>query len=189
MLKRVRPKAILPQQVTSQEAIKAGFQEILVDINQFADQWNETLYPLIDSLPSGRRQVTAASRTTGINPIDNGFDGSQVFMDLTSSPQVHSGILYNSRQKRPKTIKEVVLDNYSTLADELRKLRIVMNDISLANTEYDDTDLRNWIRRLAGDTVSNDDLGDPFGTGYFGDPTKTVAYSLNQRENNLRTLI
>lgn len=189
MIKKLHPVAIVPQNLSTNEQIRAGFQEVLVDINAIIGQWNETLQPLIDSLPGGRRRLTPADRSANINPVENGCDGSQVFMDLTSTPQILSGFLYNSRAKRPKTIKEVVVDSHISLQSEISKLKVLVDAIDLADTTYDDTDLRNWIRRLAADTISDLEQGDPFGAGYFGDPTKTVQYSLHQRDVNLRTLI
>ena len=189
MIKKLQPVAIVPQNLSSNEQIRAGFQEVLVDINAIIVQWNETLQPLVDSMPGGRRRLTPADRTANINPVENGCDGSQVFMDMTSTPQVLSGFLYNSRARRPKTIKEVVVDSYASLQSEINKLRVLVDAIDLVDSTYDDTDLRNWIRRLAADTISNLDQGDSFGVGYFGDPTKTVQYSLHQRDVNIRQVI
>jgi hypothetical protein len=189
MVKKLHPTAIVPQNVSTNEQIRAGFHEVLTDLNAIISQWNDTIHPLIDSLPGGRTRFTPAQRSETINPVDNGFDGSQVFMDQTSTPQILSGFLYNARLKRPKTIKEVVLDSHIALQSEVSKLRSLVDGIEAADTTYDDTDLRNWIRRLAADTISDLDQGDPFGTGYFGDPTKTAQYSLHQRDANLRTLI
>ena len=189
MIKKLHPVAIAPQNLSTNEQIRAGFQEILVDINSIVVQWNEIIQPLVDSLPGGRRRLTPADRNANVNPIENGCDGSQVFMDMTSTPQILSGFLYNSRAKRPKTIKEVVVDSHISLQSEVSKLRVLVEAIDLADESYDDTNIKNWIRRLAADTISDLDQGDPFGTGYFGEPTKTVQYSLHQRDVNLRTLI
>jgi len=189
MIKKLHPVAIVPQSLSTNEQIRAGFQEVLVDIDAIVTQWNETLQPLIDSLPGGRRRLSPGDRTTDVNPVENGYDGSQVFMDMTSTPQILSGFLYNSRAKRPKTIKEVVVDSHVSLQSEMNKLRALVDALELADSSYDDTNLKNWIRRLAADTISDLDQGDQFGTGYFGEPTKTVQYSLHQRDVNLRTLI
>lgn len=189
MVKKLHPTAIVPQNISTNEQIRAGFQEVLVDVNAIVAQWNETIQPLVDSLPGGRRRLTPADRTTTINPVENGFDGSQMYMDLASTPQILGGFLYNSRLKRPKTIKEVIVDSHISLQSEMSKLRVLVDEVDAADTTYDDTDVRNWIRRLAADTISDLDQGDPFGTGYFGEPTKTLQYSLHQRDVNLRTII
>lgn len=189
MLKKLHPTAIVPQNMSTNEQIRAGFQEVLVDINAVVTEWNETIQPLLDSLPGGRRRLGPADRSTSIDPVENGFDGSQVYMDLTATPQVLGGFLYNSRLKRPKTIKEVVVDSHISLQAEMSKLKVLVDAVDAADTTYDDTDLRNWIRRLAADTISDLGVGDAFGTGYFGDPTKTLQYSLHQRDVNLRSVI
>lgn len=189
MLNKLRPKAIAPQQITNQSEVKASFQEILDDANNIANQWNDTLQPLIDSLPGGRRRVLASARSTSINPVLNGFDGSQVFMDMTSTPQNYSGLLYNLKYNRPKTIKETFLDTHATVLDELRKLRAIVDAIDASADPFDDTNLKNWIRRLAADTISDLDVGDAFDVAYFGDPTKTAEFSLHQRDVNLREVI
>lgn len=189
MLNKLKPKAIAPQQITNQSEVKASFQEILDDANNVANQWNDTLQPLIDSLPGGRRRVLASARSSSINPVLNGFDGSQVFMDMTSTPQNYSGLLYNLKYNRPKTIKETFLDTHATVLDELRKLRAIVDAIDTSADPFDDTNLKNWIRRLAADTISDLDVGDPFDVAYFGDPTKTAEFSLHQRDVNLREVI
>lgn len=192
MLKKIRVKAIVPTEVTAKEDIRAGFHEVLVDLNQIIDQWNDTLQPLVDSLPGGRRRLTSQDRTQTIDPVLNGFDGSEVFMDMTATPVINNGMLYNLSFKRPKTIKEVVLDSHADLLQQIRQLRSLVDSIdALAGTEYDDTDLRNWVRRLAANTVSDLNEGDTFDAGYFvGNlPTKTVEYSLHQRDSNLRLVV
>ena len=189
MLKKLRPRAITPQDLSKKDHIKAGFQELLADLNSIADQWNDTLQPLIDSLPGGRRRLSPAERGQEIDPVLNGFDGSQVFMDQTATPTSGAGFFYNTILKRPKTIKEVVLDGQVSLGRDISKLTRLLEAVDPSNTEYDDTDLRNWIRRLAADTISDLDLGDAFDTGYFGAPTKSLQYSLHQRDTGLRNVI
>ena len=191
MLKRVIGKEIAPIKIETKEQIRAGFQELVSDLGQIVSEWNNSLHPIIDSLPGGRTQPSALSRTTEINPKINGLDGSQVFMDSTADANLLGGILYNSKKNRPKTIKEVVLDNYNRTLGDINKLAALVDNLDAESDAYDDTDLKAWIRRLAANTVSNLDIGEEFGTGYFGGntPVKTVQYSLHQRDANLRTLV
>ena len=192
MLKRLNTKRLAPVRIETKEDYRAGLLELLNDINQIAVQWNGQLYPLLDSLPGGRTRHLAEERSSSIDPITNGLDGSQVFMDSTATPQTLRGLLYNSGSARPKTIKEVVLDTYSILSSDMARIRssIDINEAAVAAT-YDDTNISNWIRRLAADTISDLDQGEEFPTAHFSGnlPTKTLEFSLHQRDNNLRTLI
>jgi hypothetical protein len=189
MLKRLHQAAVAPQRITTTEEIRAAIQESIVDVNSIVAQWNETLQPLIDSLPGGRRRVSSGARSAEVNPVSNGFDGSQIFTDSTATAQTLGGFLYNGRAKRPKTIKETIIDANASVQSEVSKLRVLIDGLEAASSSYDDTELRNWIRRLAGDTISDLDQGETFLTGYFGEPTKTAQYSLHQRDANLRQLI
>lgn len=191
MLRRLNTKQNAPINIETKEDYRAGLQELNSDINQITSQWNSFIYPLLDSLPGGRTRLRAEQRSDAIDPSVNGFDGSQVFMDMTATPQFLRGLFYSNKNLRPKTIKEVVLDNYGELTGELNRLKVLFNNLEDSSDIFDDTSIKNWVRRLAANTVSDLELGAEFPSAYFAGnlPTKTVQYSLHQRDANLRTLI
>lgn len=191
MLKRLRPIAIVPRDFENKVDIRNSFQEIIVELNNIATYWNNDLQPLVDSLPSGRTRVLAADRVEAIDPFLNGFDGSQFYVDSTATPQILGGFLYNLSAFRPKTVKEAIVDTRSEALSEIRQLRALIDALELSADPFDDTNIKNWVRRLAANTVSNDVLNASFNVGYFaGDlPTKTAEFSLHQRDVNLRSVL
>lgn len=91
----------------SSEALCELVEGIVADLTNIARELNDVVQPLIDSLPGGRRQITEADRSEDIDPVANGLDGSQLFVDLTST-DVNDPLLYNRRQGRPNTVKEAL---------------------------------------------------------------------------------
>jgi hypothetical protein len=102
---------------TSSADYNASLQEIINSLSQISISWNETLQPLIDTLPSGTTGIIREERTGSPNPFLNGFDGSQVFTDLTSTPVTDEGRYYSESLSRPLTIKE----SLENVQDELQQ--------------------------------------------------------------------
>ncbi len=193
MFKQLRPIAVGRPDLADREALQEAFAEVLNDLNQIATAWNENIYPLLGSLPnSGAVRRVAANRDGTISPIPHGLDGSQVYMDMTTVPNANSNFLYSVDQNRPKTIKEVVLDSHSGLTSKMDRLENLVNVLEVNNAAFDDTEVKNWIRRVAANTWDEDEiaLGANFDIANFGvdpgAPTKSVTYSLNQRNTNTR---
>ena len=190
-IRELRLVSNLRANLDDRTAIQESFQEIITDLNTIKASWNEALYPVIGSLPQGRRSIVRADRNLLIDPEVNGLDGSQVYMDMTSRVGELGGLLHNG--ERPKTIKEVVLEVHQSLAAKVNLVEQLLNSVSAgAGSDYDDTELRAWIRQLAGNTwdVDEDTIGDPFAAGNFtGDPNKSITTSLWQRILNTRHLI
>ena len=80
-------------------------EEMVRDIVEMQRLWNSLLYPLLGTMPSGPVEITALDRTADISPIDNGLDGSQLFMDMTATSTDES--YYSDILGRAYTIKEV----------------------------------------------------------------------------------
>ena len=80
-------------------------EEMVRDIVEMQRLWNALLYPLLGSMPSGPVEITALDRTSDISPIDNGLDGSQLYMDMIATSTDES--YYSDILLRPYTIKEV----------------------------------------------------------------------------------
>lgn len=193
MFRQLRPIAVGRPDLADRDALQEAFAEVLSDLNQIATAWNDSIYPLLGTLPlaSPERRV-GADRNGSIEPIINGLDGSQVFMDMTTTPEANANFLYNLDQNRPKTIKEVVLDSHSALTSEMQRVTNLINQLEINVAAYDDTEVKNWIRRVAANTWDEDEIaaGIDFDIANFGAdpgaPTKSVTYSLNQRNTNLR---
>jgi hypothetical protein len=82
-------------------------EELAVDLTNILAALNNTVQPLIDSLPNGGRTITADDRNTSLDPITNGLDGSQLYLDMTAVSD-DGPLFYNSTALRPNTIKEAL---------------------------------------------------------------------------------
>lgn len=91
---------------TSSADYNASMEEIINSLAQLSVAWNTQLQPLIDTLPGGSTGVNKDSRTETPNPFLNGFDGSQLFTDMTSTPVLDNGRFYDNLLRRPLTLKE-----------------------------------------------------------------------------------
>lgn len=188
MIKRLNQKSIVRAQLNKTEEVTTGFRELIADLSNIASQWNDYVYPTIASLPNNGLKYTANNRSTAINPVTNGLDGSQLYLDMAATPQIYNGLLHNG--SRPKTIKEVLLDSYQNLFARVERLADLLDDINAGAADYDDTTLRNWILQLAGDTVSGLAQGGTYNAANFDNaPLKQVEFSLHQRDVNLRNVV
>jgi hypothetical protein len=80
-------------------------EELVLDLTSIASNLNSDVQPLIESLPSGSRTIQDTDRSSEIDPIANGLDGSQLFLDMTCN-DTDNLLLYNELEGRPNTIKE-----------------------------------------------------------------------------------
>jgi len=129
--------------------IRDGFFELSNALNVIADQWNDSLYPLVASLPSGTRKILGRDRSTIIDPVANGLDGSQLFVDMTATPHTSGGRLHNG--VRQKTIREVIDGDFFNLSERIAHTEALVENLEVAPnaTAYDDTELRNWVLQLS----------------------------------------
>lgn len=93
-------------------------EAITHDLTAIITSLNEFIVPLIRSLPGGAEPPTITGRTHEINPIVNGLDGSQLYVDSTTV-DTNNPVLYNALQSRPNTIKEAL----EYIAVQVEKLR------------------------------------------------------------------
>jgi hypothetical protein len=91
---------------TSSADYNASMEEVINSLAQISISWNTQLQPLLDTLPTGSTGINKDTRSETPNPFLNGFDGSQIYTDLTSTTVVDNGRFYNTVNKRPLTIKE-----------------------------------------------------------------------------------
>jgi hypothetical protein len=82
-------------------------EQVVLDLTTITSALNNEVQPLIESLPQGSRTITAADRDGEVNPIANGMDGSQIYLDMTNT-DVNNPLLWNQLLGRPNTIKEAL---------------------------------------------------------------------------------
>jgi len=80
--------------------------EVSHDLINLARQWNSIAYPIFGSLPQGE-QDTRWELDSSLNPVINGLDGTQMFMDNDAAASIDDGRYWDSTNLRPKTLKEI----------------------------------------------------------------------------------
>jgi hypothetical protein len=80
--------------------------EVSHDLINLARQWNSIAYPIFSSLPQGE-QDTRWELDSSLNPVINGLDGTQIFMDNDAAASIDDGRYWDSTNLRPKTLKEI----------------------------------------------------------------------------------
>lgn len=118
---------------TSSADYNASMEEIINSLAQLSIAWNTQLQPLIDTLPGGSTGINKDERTEVPNPFKNGFDGSQFYTDLTSSPVSDNGRFYDGLQKRPLTLKETFNKIQDQLNQSIQDLDIKIAQVSKNN--------------------------------------------------------
>jgi hypothetical protein len=115
---------------TSSADYNATNQEIMNALTQVALSWNNELHTLVDSLPSGGTEIIRENRTSNPNPYINGLDGSQLYLDMTSTTLTDDGRYYDDTLARPLTIKESIESVQDKLNSSIQDLLIKIAQIS-----------------------------------------------------------
>lgn len=118
---------------TSSADYNATMEEIKNSLAQLSIAWNTQLQPLLDTLPTGATGIDKDARTNTPNPFINGFDGSQIYTDLTSTTVSDNGRFYNTTDKRPLTIKETFNKIQSQLNQNIQDLDIKIAQVNKSN--------------------------------------------------------
>ena len=108
----------------SSDSFNELVRSLVLDLASLINAFNQYLQPLVDSLPGGDRQITEADRTSLVDPVANGLDGSQLYTDLTSSSR--NPLLYNEALGRPATL----LESLSYLQQQF------LDEVTLLNQTY-----------------------------------------------------
>ena len=116
---------------TSSSDYNAVLQELINDLTQFSLSWNGEVQPLLDTLPAGRTNIVREDRVDDPNPFINGFDGSQVYLDLTSTILTDNGKYFDEGLDRPLTIKESMENVQDQLNDAIQELQVKIAQVSL----------------------------------------------------------
>jgi len=116
---------------TSSSDYNAVLQELINDLTQIALSWNGEVQPLLDTLPTGETNIIREERTEVPNPFINGLDGSQMYLDLTSTSLTDNGKYFDEAEARPLTIKESMENVQDQLNDAIQDLQVKIAQVSL----------------------------------------------------------
>lgn len=115
---------------TSSADYNATVQETINSLSQIALSWNTEIQPLLDSLPGGNTFYIRENRSANPNPFINGFDGSQIFLDSTSTDITDEGKYFNPLLSRPLTIKESLENVQSQLNQSVQDILVRIAQVS-----------------------------------------------------------
>ena len=116
---------------TSSADYNATIQEIINDLASISLSWNNDIQPLLDTLPCGSTNIVREERTEYPNPYKNGLDGSQIFLDLTSTTLTDNGKYFDETLDRPLTIKESLENVQGQLNDAIQELQVEIAKVNL----------------------------------------------------------
>lgn len=105
---------------TSSDAWNDSFEEAVNDLSRFTSQWNDSLYPLLSTLPDG---------TNDLDAFTDGLDGRVIYVDHSATGSVADTTYFNIGASRPNSVKEQFSDVYTTITQLQQDLE---NQISLA---------------------------------------------------------
>lgn len=115
---------------TSSADYNATLQETINSLSQISLSWNNDLQPLLDSLPSGGVNIIREDRTGEINPFANGFDGSQLYLDSTSTTITDDGKYFSESLNRPLSIKESIENVQVQLNNAIQELQVEISKVA-----------------------------------------------------------
>lgn len=84
------------------DLINDTIDEISTDLLNIQSQWNNSLIPLLNTIPSG----SVNDGTDTVDAFTNGLDGSTLYIDADITAAGTNIAYYNAAQNRPNTIKE-----------------------------------------------------------------------------------
>ena len=114
---------------TSSEDFNATMQEIRNSLTQFSLVLNNEIQPLLDTLPGGLTSINPDERTSIPDPFKNGFDGSQIYTDLTATEVSDDGRFYDEKKERPLVIKETFNKIQTQLNASIQELEVKIAQI------------------------------------------------------------
>jgi hypothetical protein len=123
----------------SSEDFNELISQVVLDFANLINNYNQYLQPLIDSLPGGSRQITEDDRSSGVDPIANGMDGSQLYTDLTSP--IDNPLSYNDIEGRPATILESLVYLRDQFLDQITLIQQMLIPATGLSLSYLSTDV------------------------------------------------
>jgi len=114
---------------TSSSDYNATLQEVINALTQIQLSWNTEMHPVLDSLPGGGTTIIRENRGDTPDPFNNGLDGSQIYLDLTSTTLTDDGKYYDKNQSRPLTVKESLENIQDQLNSAIQSLQVEIAQI------------------------------------------------------------
>jgi len=115
--------------------LNAIHNETLNDITRLYALWNNTIQPVLDSLPAGGSDRRWNLRKE-IDVYSYGIDASTLFVLNGATSTVADGRYWHSTENRPYTISEILEDHDGRLAAVE-----ALGTSSVSSSDFDDTDL------------------------------------------------
>ena len=100
---------------TSSDSWNDSFDELATDLSSVQAEWNNTLIPLLASLPAGEDDTLVDAWKTGI-------DGTTVYVDSTLTSNSAVQTYFDVGKDRPVTLKEAFDDVYDRIIAEVATL-------------------------------------------------------------------
>lgn len=115
----LKKRAASERGISTSELFNDLVNEVSHDLINITRQWNSIAYPIFSSLPQGELDTRWDLDST-LNPVVNGLDGTQVFMDNDAAEITDDGRFFNTTLQRPLTLKEVS-NNIQVQIDEINE--------------------------------------------------------------------
>jgi hypothetical protein len=97
-------------------------EESSVDLAGIASNWNLYVYPVLNGLPRGDGETRWVGATTVPDPLVDGLDGDNMFVDNAATASTNDGLLWESVLLRPSTVKEILLDLHDKVDTAIQDL-------------------------------------------------------------------
>lgn len=110
--------------------------ETLNDVVKLFSQWNTTIQPILNSLSAGGSDTRWGGLRNEIDAIEYGLDGTTLFVFQDASPSNFDGRYWNTNDKRPYTIAEVLEDHEGRISFIEEQ-----ESSSFDSASFDDSDL------------------------------------------------
>jgi len=111
------------------EDIYNSLYEVIHDFQGIRLQWNNIIYPIISTLAGQPEVDRKYENETEINPVKNGLDGAQLYVDRLTTNTKDNGRFWNTdvSPNRPNTIYEQFLNVYKYVNDSIKNLSKILN--------------------------------------------------------------
>jgi len=111
----------------STDEYNASMEELSVDLADLSGRWNNEAYPVLNSLPRGDEETRWSGATNVPDPLSDGLDGDNIFVDNNASSSKDDGLFWSSTDSRPRTVRELglyldgrITSIYETLENDIQ---------------------------------------------------------------------
>ena len=111
---------------TSSDAWNDSFEETVNDLSRITAQWNDSLFPLLATIPDG---------TNDLDAYTDGLDGRTLLVDSEAVSTVSNTTYFNIADDRPNSVKEQFGDVYTTITQLQQSLETQISNAGGALTD------------------------------------------------------